>query len=325
MNLPVWMYWEGDCPDWILACRETIERHAAEPRLLGPREVGEMCDIDLSGLLVAHRADYIRAFLLARYGGLWVDTDCVVMRSLDPVLDLLRTHEFLGHYERQGRISNAFIGSVPGGRVATAYYQRVRDLVRAGRPLSWLSLGALALMDTLRETGAPWHRLNVELVQPVCWSDPAAFFRIDSPDAHESRVNPRSFCYMLSRNTVDGYLAGHRGADLLAPGTFFTHLLRRDSSARPLRGPTMIRALLPFCIQAVDDLRPGRVLDLDLGFGRWGMLIREICDDAAGRVHRENWRTSPTRPSAGTSSCSARPPRPSSSPRRSTTPTTYSS
>jgi SAM-dependent methyltransferase len=303
MTLPVWMYWEGDCPDWILACRRTIERYAAEPRLLGPREVDQLRDtdrdIDLSGLLVAHRADYLRAFLLARYGGLWVDADCVVTRPLDPVLELLREHEFLGHYERQGRISNAFIGSVPGGRIATAYYERVRDLVRSGRPLSWLSLGALALMDTLRDTGAPWHRLNVELVQPVCWSDPGAFFRVDDPAGHESRVNPRSFCYMLSRNTVDGYLAAHRGADLLGAGTFFTHLIERSGAdtevrAGPVRSTTMRRAtrsLLPFCLEAIDDVGPTRVLDLDLGFGRWGMLIREIRDDAAGRVHRENWRT----------------------------------
>jgi hypothetical protein len=51
------------------------------------------------------------------------------------------------------------------------------------------------------------------------------------------------------------------------------------------------RSLLSFCLEAIADVAPERVLDLDLGFGRWGMLVRELCDDAAGRVHRENWRT----------------------------------
>jgi hypothetical protein len=32
------------------------------------------------------------------------------------------------------------------------------------------------------------------------------------------------------------------------------------------------------------------VLDLGVGFGRWGMLVREFCDEWKGRAHRENWR-----------------------------------
>src|SRR5262249_25945176 len=143
-----------------------------------------------------------------------------------------------------------------------------------------LSLGALALMDTLRETSAPWYRLNVELVQPVCWSNPEAFFRVDTPKGHDSVVNPRSICYMLSRNTVDGYVARHQDADLLAAGTFFPYLLGRSRTTPEATGdadrrhppatvrstsmPRATRALLPFCLQAIVDIRPDRVLDLDL-------------------------------------------------------------
>src|SRR6266540_4290909 len=98
MTLPVWLYWEGPCPDWILACRETITSHARDPRLLGPRDIDQLRDsdrdLDLSGLHVAHRADYVRALVLARYGGLWVDADCIVMHPLDRILDLLREHDF---------------------------------------------------------------------------------------------------------------------------------------------------------------------------------------------------------------------------------------
>src|SRR5438067_8087130 len=34
MSHPVWMYWKGECPDWIKACQQTIAEHAPGVRLL---------------------------------------------------------------------------------------------------------------------------------------------------------------------------------------------------------------------------------------------------------------------------------------------------
>ena len=39
MMPPVWLYWEGACPDWIAACRRTIRAHASDVRLVTPAEV----------------------------------------------------------------------------------------------------------------------------------------------------------------------------------------------------------------------------------------------------------------------------------------------
>ncbi len=114
MNLPIWMYWEGECPVWIEACMATIFTHAADVRLITPAEFDKMWDLDrdinLTRLRIPHRADFIRAFLLARYGGLWIDADCIVINSLEPVLELLTDADFLAFSERQGDISNSFMG-----------------------------------------------------------------------------------------------------------------------------------------------------------------------------------------------------------------------
>jgi hypothetical protein len=228
------MYWEGRCPEWIRDCQHTVFGNAQDVRLLGPDEFDRLRetdrDIDLSRLYVAHRADFIRAFLLARFGGLWVDSDCVVMKPLGPVLDLLETHGFLGYFERQGRIANNFFGSRPRGLIAVAYYERVCHILRSGQHLKWLSLGACALMDTLEETKGAWHQMPVELVQPVCWSNPQAFFTVDSLEGHDRVFNPRSVCYMLSNHMVNGYARAHPGADLRKNGTFFRYLLDRLSN-----------------------------------------------------------------------------------------------
>ena len=137
-------------------------------------------DIDLARLHAAQRADFIRAFLLARHGGLWIDSDCVVMQSLQPVLDALWEYDFVAHRERSGYVSNGFIGARPGSHIAAALYQRLCAILRAKQPLGWISLGGEPLTEIMNATRLTWYELECERIQPVCWSHPEAFFEVES-------------------------------------------------------------------------------------------------------------------------------------------------
>ena len=301
MNLPVWMYWEGDCPDWIHACQRTVLDHAKDVRLITPEEFARLrdvdADIDLSSLHTAHRADYVRAFLLAKFGGLWIDSDCVVIRSLEPILDLVAQHDFVGFKERQGHVANNLMGARPASTIARAYYQRVCGILRSGRRLAWMTIGSEALTIVLGESDIPWYRLGYELVQPICWSDPAAFFAAGDPSAHGRTFNERSICYMLSNQMIQGVQAREPGRPLMGADTFFSYLLQRarhgnDWVAVPPRRSSVGTSnwqQIPFCIEVMLDVSPMRVLDVGIGFGRWGMLVREFCEEWKGRAHRENW------------------------------------
>jgi glycosyltransferase involved in cell wall biosynthesis len=47
---------------------------------------------------------------------------------------------------------------------------------------------------------------------------------------------------------------------------------------------------IPFCVEALMKIEPKRVLDVGVGFGRWGMIVREFCDVWYGRVPRKDWK-----------------------------------
>ncbi len=147
------MYWEGECPAWINACMARIFAHAPDVRLITLADFDRMWnvdrDINLTRLIPPQRSDFIRAFLLARYGGLWIDADCIVVNSLQPILDRLTEYDFLGYYEQQGFISSNFIGARPGSRIAATYYQLVCNILRSGQHLRWLTLASFAIMGTL--------------------------------------------------------------------------------------------------------------------------------------------------------------------------------
>jgi GT2 family glycosyltransferase len=239
---PVWLYWEGVCPDWIRACQRTIFAHALSARLLGPEDFQRLWDrdrdIDLSRLPPAQRADFVRAFLLAHHGGLWLDSDCLAMQSPQPIMDLLADHDFVAHRDRQGYYPNGFMAARPGSRIAAELYRRVCERLRAGRPIGWIALGGEILTAILRTSPEPWHELPCERIQPICWSDPGAFFRIDTDEGHARIFDPQAFCYMLSNTEVGKYRTVHPGADLLADGTFFRYLLERALSGPPASAQT---------------------------------------------------------------------------------------
>lgn len=233
-DLPVWLYWEGDLPEWISKCQRTVFKHALNVRLLTPIEFNEMrvndSDIRIEDLHVAHRADYIRAFLLARFGGLWVDSDCIVLKSLQPLVDLLNEYEFLGYRERSGEVTNNFMGASVNSSIAINYYKLVCNILRSEQPIEWLTLGSKALTRTLNESGKPWYEMNVDQIQPVCWSNPSAFFQKREDKDHQNTLNAKSYCYMLSANMIRGYHSENQNSNMLDNDTFFSYLLRLSES-----------------------------------------------------------------------------------------------
>ena len=64
-------------------------------------------------------------------------------------------------------------------------------------------------------------------MQPICWSDPGAFFAKRPAEEHEHVFDGNAICYMLSNTRISQHVARHPQADLLTEGTFFSFLLRR--------------------------------------------------------------------------------------------------
>lgn len=288
VDLPVWIYWEGECPRWIQECQRTIFAHARDVRLVTPEEFARLrnvdTDIDLGRLDAAHRADFIRAFLLTKFGGLWVDSDCLVMQPLQHLINLLSSNDFLFHKERSGDVSNGLIGACVGSKVAATLYARLCEILRSGRPLGWTSLGSEPLSEIIRISNAPCYELPCELIQPICWSQPEVFFKINDAVDHERAFNEQAICYMLSNQAIQKFQATNRTRALLDEGTFFRYLAKKALGEEEGTDIEIVKSdvaagwqQIPFCIEAILDVSPLKVLDVGIGFGRWGMLIREFC------------------------------------------------
>ena len=103
---PIWLYWENkkgtQLPRLIEKCWKSIFNYCSEDfeiiildentiRLF----IKEFNPIVWKFEQIAHRADYFRFLLLETYGGIWLDSDTLVLRDLSEISDKISTYSFL--------------------------------------------------------------------------------------------------------------------------------------------------------------------------------------------------------------------------------------
>ncbi|CAE7215600.1 unnamed protein product [Symbiodinium microadriaticum] len=96
----IWMCWTGNnpMPAHLRLCMETVRRNAGLPVvLITPQNVTEYVPDPHPAypyLHLAHRADYLRCYLLHNYGGLYLDVDTICLRSLAGLYELVESNQF---------------------------------------------------------------------------------------------------------------------------------------------------------------------------------------------------------------------------------------
>lgn len=97
----IWMYWEykkpkTSRPSYLDLCYETVIKHCSDSFTIQMLNENTIHDFipnlrnDLNDkLTIPQKTDYYRYELLRRYGGIWLDTDIIVMKDLKPIADLL--------------------------------------------------------------------------------------------------------------------------------------------------------------------------------------------------------------------------------------------
>jgi hypothetical protein len=230
------MYWEGPVPGYIDLCCRTVRAHNARVELLDRAGFETLFrydrDLPIDALPLPSKSDFIRSYLLAHHGGLYLDADCVVLGTLDFMFDLADAAEFVGYRDPLGYMNTNFMASVPNGEVIRDHYRRVCETLRSGRPVGWLVLASVPMDQAIEACPGRSHLLSTARVMPLSWqeSDRLADRRPD--DSHELSFRADAICYMLSNNTIKSrrttrVLTYMPPADLLADSYFLSFLLRR--------------------------------------------------------------------------------------------------
>ncbi|HEY1187494.1 MAG TPA: class I SAM-dependent methyltransferase [Gemmata sp.] len=238
----VWAYWEGPLPGYIELCLQTLRAHHPGAEVLDRAGFEALFrhdrDLPIDALPLAQKADFIRAYLLAHHGGLYLDADCVVLRNLDFAFAAADAAEFVGYRDPLGYMSNSFMATPPGGAVITDHYRQVCETIRSGRALEWLDLGSVPLDRAVARHPGRAHVLPTEAVMPLSWQHSERLADRRADHAHALSFRSDAACYMLSNNTIKNRAATRvfthmPPADLLADAYFLSFLFRRALGHAP--------------------------------------------------------------------------------------------
>lgn len=174
-KIPVFTYWDnvGDNvkPPYICMCDETRERYLSDDFVLTPLNKNtikellpdirrDIYDIQVTGKnkdnsevnRLAVRLGILRVALLKKYGGVWLDSDVIIMKNFfKPIRKSLRRHDFIGCWDGSGHICNSFMISKPNSKLITDYWNVINDRLNQTSVLYWGEIGAHALTNLYKK------------------------------------------------------------------------------------------------------------------------------------------------------------------------------
>ena len=136
----MWVYWEiidkkTEISPYISLCFDIMKRNCSNTfdiKFLDEKNIFDYLRNlrkDINTLPIALKTDYIRVYLLKKYGGIWIDADTIVMTDLREIVDQLNSGiDFIGagctgsickNLDGYGKPSNGVMGSIKDGILIT--------------------------------------------------------------------------------------------------------------------------------------------------------------------------------------------------------------
>jgi hypothetical protein len=241
MNRTIWMYWEDrkgtHKPAYLDLCLETIRRNSPsyDVVVLNEKTVLERLP-DLRRDIfrtreIAHRADYIRARIVFEYGGVWLDSDMVLLREID-VEKPLADYDFAGCSFEYGKPSIWFFAANKGADILRRWIRGMdevldrkrRNPVRLVRPyrFKWQELGYDILWKLFQ--GYDYYNFDFKRFAPIVWDDWRRFF--DENASCEEIIGAETIAVMLYNKFMYEPLKDATREEVLASGTLLGKILR---------------------------------------------------------------------------------------------------
>ena len=186
MNNTIWMYWEDAPgkrkPDYLKLCFETIVKNKGNNEIIvvTPENVKDFLP-DISPRIfkirkIAHRADYIRGRLLHKYGGIWLDSDVIILKPLDLSAYLVE-NDFVGYGKDEGEPSINFFAAKANSPLLKSWVDGMDKKLLGLFPkykLKWTEIGYNILWPYSRDY--QYSHIKYELIAPIGWQDWEKYF-----------------------------------------------------------------------------------------------------------------------------------------------------
>lgn len=204
MTNNIFVYWQNhnnqETPTYVELCYDSIEKNSncTLHRINQQNVFDYLPDLrkDLFNLeSMPQICEYVRLKLLEKYGGIYLDSDCVVLRDMSFLFDMFNSEKtFVGVRDHDNFIINAFMSCLPNAPIITKTIAE-SDMILNENPttkvFSWNIFGSHILGRVVDDT---CHFLDRELFTPIRWQDSMLF---DCNNSIDNYINQDTVTFML--------------------------------------------------------------------------------------------------------------------------------
>lgn len=188
----LWIYWDDLKPrsGYIQLCFDTIYKNSYDFNLVLLNKdniIDYIPELKLyeqyfEDLLLAQKVDIYRIWLMYKYGGLYIDTDTILLKSPIHLYKLLKDYDYIGYgctgnlcfpKDAYGNPSNGIIFSRPNTILMKNILNSCLDKIKTNYkkinytdPYTYYDLGKIIIweeLDKLRKTGYRYYHINKEI------------------------------------------------------------------------------------------------------------------------------------------------------------------
>jgi hypothetical protein len=182
MNNNIFIYWIGNEYKLIMILRNLIYLHNKQYNIhfINDDNVHQYInDIPpkYNTLIPALKADYIRVNVICDYGGIWLDSDTIIMDSLDSLFDIFKKNDnnnkdgFLIR-ENNDLICNGIFGSKKNTLLMKSWKKKINTILHKKSNIEWNDIGSNILNFQINKTYLDtYHIFNgLDNLYPINWT-----------------------------------------------------------------------------------------------------------------------------------------------------------
>jgi len=183
MERNIYLYWTGYEYSLVRLLKIIIKCYSKVGKgynliFLTPENISQYIQIPeyFSKLRPAHQADYIRVNALCKYGGIWMDSDTLVMDNLDSLFDILEQKDGFFILENNTKITCGLFGTKKNTKFIESWRDKMNDVLNncTNYDIKWNEIGNDILSEI--QTNQPDLYQNyylfkgLDTIYPVNWN-----------------------------------------------------------------------------------------------------------------------------------------------------------
>lgn len=133
-------------------------------------------------LKLAHQADFVRVNVICNYGGIWLDSDTIVMDTLDSLFNIIENKNGFFVSRKDDNVtydsilSNGIFGSKPSTPIMIEWKNRINAVLEEkNENIGWTEIGSLILDDMYTNNSSLYDNYDIiygkNNIYPINWQN----------------------------------------------------------------------------------------------------------------------------------------------------------